>query len=116
AGKHVLLPFGEQPRYDLAYEEDGRLVKIQCKTGVVRKGVIWFRTHSVTRSAVLDYRNDIDFFAVYCHERSEVYLVPVEDVPLRAAHLRVAPTRNGQTKGIRLASQYRVAARPGDRI
>ncbi|MGH2694142.1 MAG: group I intron-associated PD-(D/E)XK endonuclease [Actinomycetota bacterium] len=104
-GKQVLLPFGER-RYDLAYEENGRLVKVQCKAGSVRKGAVCFRTHSVGRSTVRDYREDVDFFGVYCHGREEVYLVPVGDVPLRRASLRLTPARNGQTSGVRMAGRY----------
>lgn len=106
AGKQVLIPFG-QHRFDFAYEDDGRLVKVQCKTGVPRKGVIHFLTCSVSRHGERrDYRDDVDLFAVYCHERCEVYIVPVEDVPSRAAHLRLEPARNGQKAGIREAEQY----------
>jgi hypothetical protein len=104
-GKRILLPFGPR-RYDLAYEEAGRLVKVQCKAGSVRKGAVCFRTHSVGRSSVRDYRDDVDFFGVYCHGLNEVYLVPVGDVPLRKASLRVEPALNGQTKGVRMASTY----------
>jgi hypothetical protein len=106
AGKHVLLPFGEQRRYDVAYEEKGRLVKVQCKTGSVRNGAISFRTHSVGRRSILDYRDDVDFFGVYCHDHRHVYLVPVGDTPLRTASLRLTPTRNGQESGVRWASRY----------
>lgn len=106
AGKRVLKPFADH-RYDLAYEEDGALVKVQCKTGVVRNGVISFPTCSISRHGVRhDYRKDADYFGVYCHDRSEVYLVPVEEVPLRLAHLRVEPPRNGQKAGVRFAAQY----------
>jgi hypothetical protein len=53
-----------------------------------------------------DYRGEADLFGIYCHDREEVYVVPVEDVPPRAASLRLAPTRNGQSVGIRSASFY----------
>ena len=107
AGREVLIPFG-QHRFDFAYEDAGRLVKVQCKTGIYRRGVISFRTHSVSRSGQLrDYRNDdIDFFCVYCHERREVYMVPVADVPFRRGSLRVEPTRNRQKNRIRHAARY----------
>lgn len=52
------------------------------------------------------YRGEADFFGVYCHERQAVYLVPVDHVPDVAAHLRLSPPRNGQSKGIRWASEY----------
>lgn len=105
AGKHVLIPF-RQSRYDLAYEEDGRLVRVQCKTGVFNGGAMVVKTHSRGRSRWLDYREDADLFGVYCHERLEVYLVPVADLPVRGAHLRLEPTKNGQKAGIRLAAPY----------
>jgi PD-(D/E)XK endonuclease len=99
------MPFAER-RYDLAYEENGRLVKVQCKAGSLRNGAVCFRTHSVGRSSEKDYRDDVDFFGVYCHGRKEVYLVPVGDVPLRRASQRLTPARNGQTCGVRTAGRY----------
>lgn len=108
AGKQVLVPFGGQRRYDLAFEEAGRLVKVQCKSGRERKGAIVFRTYSVGRGPAKDYREDVDIFGVYCHDRGEIYLVPVGDVPSRGAHLRLSPARNGQQAGVRWASRYRL--------
>lgn len=111
AGKQVLVPFGGQRRYDLAYEEDGRLVKVQCKSGRERKSAIVFRTYSVGRGPARDYRDDVDVFGVYCHERDEVYLVPVDHLPSRGAHLRLRPARNGQQSGVRWASPYLLSRR-----
>jgi len=105
AGKDVLVPFGQR-RYDLAYEDEGRVVKVQCKAGLLQNGFLTFRTHSVGRRELRDYRGEVDFFAVYCHERGEVYLVPIEDVPPSRATLRLSPTLNGQGVGVRHASRY----------
>jgi hypothetical protein len=106
AGKDVLLPYGQR-RYDLAFEKDGRLMKVQCKAGLLRNGVLSFRTHSVGRRSLRDYRGDVDLFGVYCHERREVYLVPIGDVPTSSrATLRLSPTRNGQRAGIRQGGPY----------
>jgi ArsR family transcriptional regulator len=107
--KQVLVPFGGHERFDVAYFENGELVRVQCKTGVLREGVISFRTHSKGRSSVRDYRQDAEYFGVYCHERREVYLVPVAEVPVRAATLRLTPTRNSQSHGIRMAGPYLLA-------
>ena len=106
AGKQVLVPFGGQRRYDLVFEEDGRLVKVQCKSGRERKGAIVFRTYSVGRGPARDYLEDADIFGVCCHDRNEVYLVPVSEVPPRGAHLRLSRARNGQQSGVRWASRY----------
>lgn len=105
AGKEVLIPFGQR-RYDLAYEEGGRLLKVQCKSGREKNGAIIFRTHSEGRGATGDYRRDADLFGVFCHERGEIYLVPVADVPRSAAHLRLSRARNEQIEGVRWASDY----------
>ena len=105
AGKDILLPLGQR-RYDLAYEEDGHLVKVQCKSGLLKDGALSFRTHSVGRRSLRDYVGAVDFFGVYCHERREVYLVPIGEVPTSQACLRLAPPRNGQSTGIRPAAQY----------
>ena len=106
-GKEILVPFGQR-RYDLAYEEDGRLVKVQCKAGCLSKDrtVLNFRTHSVGRKSVRGYQGEVDYFGVYCHERREVYLVPIDGLPASRATLRLAPARNGQTSRTRPASDF----------
>ncbi|MGH2757664.1 MAG: group I intron-associated PD-(D/E)XK endonuclease [Actinomycetota bacterium] len=105
AGKHVLVPFGQR-RFDIAFEDDGRLIKVQCKTGVQKQGALWFKTHSVIHGSSRNYRDEIDYFGVYCHDRREVYVVPVSDVPTTAAHLRLHPPRNAQKARIRAAQPY----------
>ena len=35
-GRSILLPFGENTRYDLVIDEGGRFVRLQCKTGPLR--------------------------------------------------------------------------------
>ena len=107
AGQRVLVPFGGHHRYDVAFEYQGRLVKVQCKDGREKNGVVVLRTCNTTRHGERrDYRGDVDVFGVYCHERNEVYLVPVTHVPRRQAHLRLRPPSNNQGAGIRIAAQY----------
>jgi len=107
AGKEIMMPLGPR-RYDLAYEEDGSVVKVQCKSGREYNGVLVFRTSTEIHGTYRDYRNEIDLFGVYCHSRREVYLVPVDAVPRRLAHLRLIAPRNNQQVGIRMAAQYLV--------
>jgi PD-(D/E)XK endonuclease len=59
------------------------------------------------------YQGDVDFFGVYCPGTEEVYLVPIGDVPERAASLRVEPPRNGQTRNVRWAKDYVIWPQPG---
>lgn len=117
AGKQVLTPFGENVRYDIAIDEAGTLLRVQCKTGRLRNGVIRFNACSYTyhhpnnRGMKVynhDYRGQADFFGVYCPETDGVYLVPVEEVGINAGSLRVAPTQNSQVKRIRWAQDFEV--------
>jgi hypothetical protein len=117
-GKVVLLPFAEGGRYDLVFEEeDGRFVRVQCKTARLVRGAVCFATSSVdSRSAdkVIrkGYVGEVDFFGVYCAANGKIYLVPVTDVPLTMASLRLEPPRNGQQTHIRWARDYEIGSAP----
>ena len=111
-GKSVLIPWGEE-RYDLALDDDGRLVRVQCKTGHIRDGCVCFKT-SITdaRRPLGDggYVGQIDAFAVYCPQIERVYLVPIEAVQTTiGARLRLEPAKNGQTWNVRWARDFELA-------
>ena len=42
AGYRPLLPFGDGHPYDIAFDDDGRLLRVQCKTGRLIKGAVCF--------------------------------------------------------------------------
>jgi PD-(D/E)XK nuclease superfamily protein len=114
-GYSVLLPFGENTRYDLVIDDGVSLARVQCKTGRLRQGSVRFATCSTyghhANAAVVrrQYGGQIDYFAVHCPETGGVYLIPIQDVPVRSqAALRVEPTRNGQAKRIRPAASYEI--------
>ena len=115
-GYPVLTPFGENTRYDLVFDDGRRLVKVQCKTGRLRRGAIVFNAcssyahHPNRRVARRDYLDEVDFFGVHCPGTGGVYLVPVADAPRRTqCSLRVDPSRNKQARGIHLAARYEIA-------
>lgn len=114
----VLMPFGDNDRYDLAVERrDGTLVRIQVKTGrlSVDGAVIRFHTCSSYAHRGLgrrDYRGDADLFGVYVPELDAAYLVPVEAVGGRGCHLRLKPARNRQSRGVRWAQDYELLKLP----
>lgn len=93
-GEVVLLPFGDNQRYDMVLDRGGVFVRIQCKTGRIRNGTLIFPCRSVAgglKKNRRDYRGQIEFFAVYCPDNENVYLVPVSEMPTSNGHLRVAP-------------------------
>jgi PD-(D/E)XK nuclease superfamily protein len=109
-GYRVLTPFGTNQRYDLAIDVGDRFLRAQCKTGRLRRGTIIFAVRSVRsntrRTYLRTYENEVDLFLVYCPETDRVYAIPIEEATSSVGALRVAPTANGQAKGIRWACEY----------
>jgi hypothetical protein len=118
AGRAVLLPFGDAHPYDLLVDEGDRFVRVQCKTGrLMKKGVISFSTSSWQRSknakgANRSYIGRADAIAVYCPPLDKVYLVPVENCPKTNGYLRLSPSNNKQSAGIRWAKDYELDPNP----
>ena len=106
----VSVPFGDNQRYDLIFD-DGKLHTVQCKTGRIKDNAITFPTASTYAhrgGKRKNYLNEVDFFGVYCPDNDMVYLIPIEAVKEcgAAATLRLVPTKNNQTKGIRYAKDF----------
>ena len=51
-GHRVLIPYGNNHRYDLVIDVGGRFLRAQCKTGRLRDGVIRFNTVSTRVNTV----------------------------------------------------------------
>lgn len=111
-GFRVSIPFGENSPYDLIVESpDGRLFKIQVKTGRIRSGVLrfsavsshWHRGRPATR-----YDGRIDAFGIYSPSDDQCYLIGVADISVRGDHgyLRIEPARNNMQRGIHWARNY----------
>jgi hypothetical protein len=97
-GYRVLLPFGGGSRYDLVYEEDGKFIRVQCKTATYANGCVVFNSRSVSRDGQnLHYAGDCDVFGVYCPDLDSTYLVPVELVAKGKGSLRVEEPRVTRT-------------------
>jgi PD-(D/E)XK endonuclease len=52
AGKRPLLPFGDGYPYDIAFDDGGRLMRVQCKTGSLIKGAMLPDINLVPRQRV----------------------------------------------------------------
>jgi hypothetical protein len=54
------------------------------------------------------YQGQVDYFAVYSHELRKVYLLPINEVSPTQMHLRLAPSKNKQERGIHWAADYEI--------
>lgn len=113
AGYGVFVPFiGENHRFDLIADDGSRLVKVQVKTGRLRRGAIEFNCYSSHAHrggpSCRNYIGQVDYFGVYCPQLDAAYLVPIDDLATSRGCLRVESTRNGQGKRIRWAVDYQI--------
>jgi hypothetical protein len=56
------------------------------------------------------YRGQADLFAAYSPDTGQVYVLAVDEVPETDVWLRLAPPRNNNQYGIRLAEDHTLAA------
>lgn len=111
-GVPVLRPISEHGRYDLIFDLSSRLLRVQCKWGNRKGGVVaanlggnYLSPSGYVRST---YGTDeIDAIAIYCGALDECYLLPIALVEGQSTvHLRLTPARNGQRAGLHFASDY----------
>ncbi len=108
SGLLVLTPVSRFGPYDLVAELDpGVFVRIQVKSGRVRKGCVEFNCRGTDHGrGPGSYVGKADVFAVHVHETGEQYVVPVAEAPAGRMYLRLRPTANNQAANIRWAADY----------
>ncbi len=107
-GFNVLIPWGEDNRYDLVTEKNGVFKRIQVKYATPKNGAIELRVRSCNNYTVLRYSpKDIDIIALYSPETKKVYFVSMNSIKNKSlCKLRLTPTKNKQKKFIVMASKF----------
>ena len=104
---HVLIPYGENTRYDLVAERDGKFVRIQVKYVTPKNGVLHVNCRSSNNWSILPYTaKEIDAIAIYESRTEAVYFVPIGSMRKSAMVLRLDPTRNRQKARVRFAKEF----------
>ena len=106
----VLMPFGDNERYDYVIDLGGVFKRVQCKTGRLKNGSVTFELASYNWNTKerKGYKGQIDYFGVYCPENNKCYLVPIDKVGKRHKSLRVEQSKNNQTKNTEDGEQYEI--------
>lgn len=104
-GIDVLRPMTEHCRYDLVFEIDGNLFRIQCKSAPRNGEIVSVRTESNRRGPDGFIRRqytaeEIDAVAAYCPELDRCYLLPIGMV---AERRDLAAARSAQERPARLS-------------
>lgn len=111
-GYLISKPLVQSSKYDFIVDIKHNLYKIQVKTGTVKEDAYINFATSTSHTNAKGTKNltylaeDVDFFATMYN--GECYLIPYEVCGTRGQRLRLIPTKNGQTKGITFAKDYRL--------
>lgn len=109
----VSIPFGDNARYDLIADFNGKLNKIQIKycSRVSENNSFVCQcsssTNHTTNKCLSTYENDVDYIAFYLASINQVLLVPIEVIKDRKSiTFRTELPKNGQQVGINLVEDY----------
>lgn len=108
----VSIPFGDNARYDLIADFNGKLNKIQVKySSYLSENNSYIchtssSTNHTTNKHVDKYINDVDYIAIYIAPWNESVLIPIEDCDKKCISIRKEIGKNNQQKGVHLLSDY----------
>jgi hypothetical protein len=115
-GVDVYRPVGEGNRYDMIFEVDRALWRVQCKWTPIYRDVIVLRCYSSRRNRNgllrrIYLADEVDAYAAFCPDNDRSYFVPFASFGMRTqVSLRVDACRNNQQNGVNWASDYEFAA------
>jgi hypothetical protein len=116
-GIDVYRPMIDGARCDFIFDTGPRLLRVQCKWATRKGDVIAVRLRTSRHSPSRGYVRttycaaEIDGIAAYCHELDRCFFLPIDEFERRTyAHLRLAPARNGQLVGVKMAVDYPLGA------
>jgi hypothetical protein len=111
-GVPIAIPWGDNQRYDLIAEFNGKLNKIQIKTAnEERNGAIicYCRSstnHTTNKNKDL-YIDEIDYFVFYNQIKDLLAIVPIEEVGNnKTLNLRIDKPKSNQIKGIKFFKDF----------
>ena len=111
-GIPVCIPWGDNERYDLIAEFDGKFNRIQVKTcNEEENGAIVCYTRSstnhTTNKNLLTYENDVDYFVFVNQTYDLIALVPITEIgSQKTIRLRIDSPKSNNGKQIRYFQDF----------
>jgi PD-(D/E)XK endonuclease len=107
-GFTVLMPYGEDVRYDLVSEKNGVFKRIQVKHVTPRGGVLEVQLRSSNNYQVIRYTPaDVDVVAAFNPEDCKVYFIPLSEILNRnCLKLRLTGCKNNQRRRVVWAADF----------
>jgi hypothetical protein len=111
-GFTIFVPLSEHCPFDLVAYKNGEFNRVQVKYRsmdrfgkiLVKFSTCWADS-SGTHTSPID-KNEVDLYCVYCPETDECYYLEPDRYGSNVS-LRVETPKNGQTKNVNFASDYR---------
>ena len=112
-GIQVSIPFGDNARYDLIAEFNGKLNRIQVKycnqkmyNGSICCPCASSLNHTTNRNKTT-YNEDVDYIAFYIKAFDACCLVPIEDIGTKKSiYFRKEPTKHAKSDSVHIISDY----------
>ena len=101
-GIQVAIPFGDNARYDLIAEFDGKLNKIQVKyCSEINNDAVTCKcassTNHTTNKHYSSYQNDVDYICCYLQPWNTSVIIPISDIgDKKCFNIRLTPPKNKQ--------------------
>lgn len=106
-GWNVLIPYGENNRYDLVAERSGKFIRIQVKYVSPSNNGLNINCASSNNWSIKTYQpEEIDYMAVYDSNSEKVYYIPVSAINKYKFKLRLNGSKNNQEKGVHFAEHF----------
>ena len=107
-GFNVLIPWGEDTRYDIVSEKNGIFKRIQVKYVTQKNGYLEVAIRSCNNHSIIHYSlTDIDTIAAFDEQNQKVYFIPLNRIKNKSSFkLRLLPTKNQQNKFIHQAAEF----------
>ena len=109
----VCIPFGDNARYDLVAEFNGKLNKIQvkyCGQETINNSFecpCVSSTNHTTNKHLSTYENDVDYMAFYIIAIDKILLIPIDKISGRKTiTFRTELPKNGQRVGVNFVEDY----------
>lgn len=111
-GFSVSVPIGDDDKYDFIVDIDGKLLRMQSKTGNTTRtnGCLNFSCASIKYNSTGTHRtqytkNDIDYFCTLHPDSHQIYIVPVE-LCGNECNLRFTPASSNNQNGVKMAAEF----------
>jgi len=103
-GHNVFVPLGPPRHADFVVEREGRIQRVQCRTGRVVDNIVRFTAFGAR------YNGTVEAFVVFCPELDKLYWIPLSDVEPKAkwGKLRLELPKQIHPRRGKMAADYEI--------